>query len=131
MARFIQLTPEDVTYLLELIEDMDSDTQYTEKQRGYTVPKLHRILNDPCSQKLAFQDVDYLLELIEDDDLPETEQQKELTRTNLLHIQTLQNQKFDETRSIENQRNARKIKRSKTEVLELQKHFARTSPGEN
>lgn len=127
MARFIQLTSDDCKYLLELIEDMDSDTAYTEKQRSYTVPKLNRILEDPTSQKLAFQDVDYLLELIEDDDLPETADLKENAKANLLAIQRLQNAKFDESRSIENQRNARRVKRNKLEESELQNHFARTT----
>jgi hypothetical protein len=42
---------------------MDGAPPYTERQRGYTVPKLQRILRDPAFDRLAFQDVEYLLEL--------------------------------------------------------------------
>lgn len=124
MSRFIQLTPEDCKYLLELIEDMDSDTAYTEKQRAYTVPKLKQIAENPESRKLAFQDVDYLLELIEDDDLEETKDQKIKTQNNLEAIKHLQNSRFEESKSIENQRSARRLKRKPEDLL--QNHFAQT-----
>jgi hypothetical protein len=111
MAQFVQLSKADCSYLLELIKDMDSDTKYTERQRSYTVPKLQKISLDPRSARLAYQDVDYLLDLIEDDDLPETEQQREMARTQILEIQSLQNARFDETRDIESQRESRRMKR--------------------
>lgn len=125
MSQFVQLTSQDCQYLLELIEDMDSGTKYTERQRGYTVPKLKKILQDPRSSKLAYQDVEYLLDLIEDDDLPEYEQQREMTRGILLDIQNLQQSRFEETRDVENQREARRAKRNPSQ--RLQEHFARTS----
>ena len=127
MKRFVQLTNEDCQYLLDLIQDMDSETQYTEKQRKYTIPKLLAIQADPGARRLAFQDVDYLLELIEDDDLPETEVARTAALQNLLQIQALQNARFDETRSIEAQRTSRRRKRAGLEQSELQNHFARTT----
>ena len=111
MSNFIQLSAEDCTYLLELIADMDSDTAYTEKQRSYTVPKLHKIRKDPCSARLAYQDVDYLLDLIEDDELTETELQREHTSESLQAIQELQSARFARTRDIEKQRDSRRLKR--------------------
>jgi|SRR5215471_14332544 len=124
--RFVQLTPESCTYLLELIAEMDSETSYTERQRAYTVPKLQKILQDPGSAKLAFQDVEYLLDLIEDDDLEETSGLKEDARSILLDIQNLQQSRFDEMKSIESQREARRSKRNPCKGL--QEHFAHTRP---
>lgn len=118
---FIQLTKDDCSYLLDLIEEMDSDTTYTERQRGYTVPKLQRISTDPRSGRLAYQDVEYLLDLLDDDDLPETEQQREMTRACILQIQQLQMQKQEETRGIEEQRELRRARRRPIESL--QEHF--------
>ena len=123
--KFVELTKEDCHYLLELIQVMDADTKYTERQRGYTIPKLQRIAKDPRSARLAFQDVDYLLELIEDDDLPESEQQREMTRTCLLEIQKLQSARFSEQENIEQQREARRARRSPATAL--QAHFAKTT----
>lgn len=111
MPQFVQLSKEDCTYLLELIQDMDSDTRYTERQRSYTVPKLKRIALDANSTKLAYQDVEYLLDLIEDDDLAETEVLRESARVNLLAIQNLMNSRFEETRDIESQRESRRLRR--------------------
>lgn len=121
MSQFVQLTAEDCQYLLNLIQEMDSDTLYTVRQRGYTVPKLEKIQNDPHSARLAFQDVEYLLDLIEDDDLPEVEQQREMTRAAILEIQALQQQRQEETRNIEEQRAMRKVRRRPVESL--QTHF--------
>jgi len=112
---FIQLTSQDCQYLLNLIYEMDSDTLYTAKQRGYTVPKLTRIQQDPRSARLAFQDIDYLLELIEDDDLEELMQQREMTKVTLEEIRQLQNAKVEELRDIESQRGARRMRRLKVE----------------
>jgi len=108
---FIQLSKEDCQYLLDLIEEMDSETSYTEKQKSYTVPKLKKIMEDPKSARLAYQDVEYLLDLMEDDDLEETALQKNLTRTCILEIQNLQYKRFEETRDIEVQRSRRRAKR--------------------
>lgn len=118
---FVQLTTEDTQYLLNLIAEMDSDTAYTARQRAYTVPKLEKISIDSRSARLAFQDVEYLLELLEDDDLPEFEQQREMTRLTLQDIQTLQNQRADETRNIEQQRQLRKARRQP--LQSLAEHF--------
>ena len=125
---FIQLTHTDCQYLLNLIDEMDSETAYTKSQRGYTFPKLVKIQKDPRSARLAYQDVDYLLELIEDDDLEELEQQREMTRQAMLEIQVLQNQKFEERGKllvdIETQRQLRKARRGS--VQPLQAHFEHT-----
>jgi hypothetical protein len=129
MSNFIQLNRADCLYLLELIQDMDSDTKYTERQRLYTIPKLTKISTDPKSAKLAFQDVEYLLDLIDDDDLPESEQQREMTRTALVEIQNLQQNRYLETRDIDQQREERRLKRNPSP--KLQEHFARTSPLES
>ncbi len=118
---FVQLTPDDCTYLLNLIQEMDSETIYTQRQRGYTVPKLQKIQLDSRSARLAFQDVEYLLDLIDDDDLPEVEQQREMTRATILEIQQLQIQKQEETRGIEEQRELRRARRRPVESL--QEHF--------
>ena len=118
---FVQLTKEDCTYFLQLIEEMDMDTKFTERQRGYTIPKLQKIAQDPRSARLAFQDVEYLLDLIDDDDLPEVEQTREMARQSLVEIQSLQNQKFEETKNIEEQREVRRARRQP--VKSLQEHF--------
>lgn len=110
-VKFVQLSPENCQYLLDLIEEMDSDTPYTARQRAYTIPKLKKILEDPNYSKLAYQDVDYLLDLIEDDDLIETMVEKEAAREKLLEIQALQSARFDETRDIEKQRELRRLRR--------------------
>lgn len=125
MSQFVQLTSEDCKYLLELIAEMDSSTKYTERQRSYTVPKLEKILKDPRSVKLAYQDVDYLLDLIEDDDLEESASQRELTRSVLLDIQSLQQMRFEETKDIEQQRELRRAKRNPSSALS--EHFERTT----
>lgn len=113
MPQFVQLSKEDCAYLLELIQDMDSDTKYTERQRAYTVPKLLKIAEDPRSARLAYQDVEYLLDLMDDDDLAESEQQREMTRAQVLEIHSLMNMRFEETRDIETQREMRKARRSR------------------
>lgn len=122
---FVTLTVEDCSYLLELIASMDADTRFTEKQRGYTVPKLLKMKDNPDSARLAFQDVDYLLELIEDDDLESCEQQREMTRSSLLDIQKLQAQHFNEQADIESQRETRRARR--TPAVSLQEHFPQTT----
>lgn len=121
---FVQLSADECTYLLSLIEEMDSESKYTEKQRGYTIPKLQRIIKDPRSARLAYQDVDYLLELCEDDELYEFEQIRGMAQQTLAEIQSLQNARFNETKDIERQRNARKARRNP--VGSLQSHFGRT-----
>lgn len=125
MSQFVQLTSEDCKYLLELIQEMDSSTKYTERQRSYTVPKLEKILKDPRSVKLAYQDVDYLLDLIEDDDLEESADRREQTRSVLLDIQALQQMRFEETKDIEQQRELRRAKRNPQGALS--EHFERTT----
>ena len=119
--RFVQLSAEDCTYLLTLIQEMDSDTAYTTRQRGYTIPKLEKIAKDPSSARLAYQDVDYLLDLIEDDEDEGCEQQRLMTLQCILDIQALQQAKFEETRSIDTQREARRARRSP--IQSLQEHF--------
>ena len=118
---FVQLTKDDCIYLLNLIEEMDSSTLYTERQRGYTVPKLQKIGADPRTARLAYQDVEYLLDLLDDDDLEETEQQREMTRACILQIQALQVQKQEESKGIEEQRELRRTRRRPVESL--QEHF--------
>ena len=132
MSQFVQLSTEDTTYLLNLIEEIDADTVYTARQRAYTVPKLQRIANDPRSARLAYQDVDYLLELLEDDDLtdaeqPGIEQQRAMTQGALLEIQQLQAQRASEIQNIEDQRAARKARRRPLGVPDLQEHFEQVS----
>jgi hypothetical protein len=124
---FVQLTPDDCTYLLNLIEEMDSDTAYTSRQRGYTVPKLQKIQANGRAARLAFQDVDYLLELIDDDDLAELEQSREMARCQLLDIQNLQNQKFEESKNVEQQRESRRLRRLGPAAV-LAEHFEHTAP---
>lgn len=111
MSNFVQLGKDDCTYLLNLIQEMDSNTAFTARQRGYTVPKLEKIQRDPTSARLAYQDVEYILDLIEDDDLPEAEQQREMTRLQVMEIQKLQNEKFEEHKDIDTQREQRRLKR--------------------
>lgn len=125
MSNFIQLPKESCKYLLELIADIDQDTDYTARQRAYTIPKLQQIMNAPETRRLAIPDVDYLLELIEDDELESTEQIREMTRSDLENIQTLQRQKQEEMRSIEQQRTARRARRNP--VASLQEHFEHTA----
>lgn len=124
-TNFVQLSPEDCTYLLELIAEMDSDTAYTERQRSYTVPKLQTIASNPRSKKLAYQDVDYLLELLEDDDLEESQQQRFMTQEKLLAIRALQDSQFARTRDIEQQRKLRRARRQPSKALS--EHFERTT----
>lgn len=124
-TNFVQLSPEDCTYLLELITEMDSDTAYTERQRSYTVPKLQTIASNPRSKKLAYQDVDYLLELLEDDDLEESQQQRFMTQEKLLAIRALQDSQFARTRDIEQQRKLRRARRQPSKALS--EHFERTT----
>lgn len=122
---YVQLESADCTYLLTLIAEMDSDTPYTERQRGYTVPKLQQIQKDPRSRRLAYQDVDYLLELIEDDDLPEDEQQRFMTQEKLAQIRQLQDAHFAAEQSINRQREVRRSKRNAEGALS--EHFERTT----
>jgi hypothetical protein len=122
---FVQLSKDDCTYLLNLIEEMDSDTAYTARQRGYTIPKLIKIQQEPRAARLAYQDVDYLLELIDDDDLQELEQSREMARASLLEIQELQNARFQESKDIETQREQRRARRRPMESLA--EHFEHTS----
>lgn len=109
--RFIQLSPTECSYLIELIEDLDGETTYTQTQRGFTLPKLKRILSNPDSVKLIHPDVEYLLDLLEDDDLPATQQLKDNTMLTLLEIQKLQKQRFAERELIEREREARRVRR--------------------
>lgn len=125
MANFVQLDGSDCAYLLELIGSMDSGTQYTAKQRTFTIPKLQRISQDPSKTRLAFQDVEYLLDLIEDDELPESEQQRTETQLKLEDILDKQKEAFEAARSIEDQRSARRALRNPSGAL--QGHFQRTS----
>ena len=123
-ATFVQLTPEDCQYLLELIADIDSDTPYTTRQRSYTVPKLEKIAKSPESARLAWQDTQYLLELIEDDEEESFEQQREMTKATIEEIQELQTSRFREMKDIESQREIRRARRSPGKAL--QKHFEQT-----
>lgn len=108
---FVQLGKDECTYLLNLIEEMDSATPFTERQRGYTVPKLQRIQAEPRSARLAYQDVKYLLELIEDDELEELEQIRGMAKQTLYEIEALQAQKTEEMRSKDEQREFRRLRR--------------------
>ncbi len=128
MPRFVQLTTEDCTYLLDLIEDMDSETAYTARQRAYTVPKLETIKQDPRATRLARKDVEYLLELVADDDLIECEQQRLMTSASLQEILELQVQNQREQQSRDNERWTRRLKRSGHSVAEtLAEHFEETA----
>lgn len=106
---FVQLTKSECQYLLELIQDMDYNTKYTEHQRKYTVPKLSKIIQNPNNTRLAYQDVEYLLELLEDD--PVELETKLQTRAKLLDIQALQTARFQAEQEIESQRHQRRAKR--------------------
>lgn len=105
----IQLTKEQIKYLLELIIDMDNDTVYTARQRAYTVPKLTGMLDGTFDRKLMFKDVSYLIELIEDDEVPSP--YRNSTYDTLIAIQKLQSERFQEYANIDEQRNKRRIKR--------------------
>lgn len=124
MPRFIQLTNEDCTYLLNLIEDMDSETAYTELQRSYTVPKLAAIAQNPSAARLAPRDIGYLIELVEDDTEESLEQQRCMTQATLLEIYELQVATQNELRSREQQRSQRRARRAP--ATSLQEHFAQT-----
>ena len=124
MSTFVALSPADCTYLLDLIEDMDSDTIYTAHQRGYTVPKLESIRDGARGARLAYQDVTYLLELIEDDQDPQFEQQRAMVQSALEEIQDLQTKHRQTRETIDQQREARRSRRQPTEAL--QQHFAHT-----
>ena len=120
---FIELDAQDCAYLLGLIQDIDFDTPYTTRQRGYTIPKLVQIAADPSSRRLAFQDVEYLLDLLEDDDLPETEQLRGMIQVKLEEIQRLQTEQARAMQDVETQRAQRRARRSP--VGALQEHFER------
>lgn len=111
MSKFIQLSEQDCQYLLELIEELDSDTEYTKEQRGITKPKLETILQNPRSTKLNYPDVEYLLNLVDDDDLEEDEPQREAAYKSLLAIQQLQQERFQKNIEIEQQREQRRNRR--------------------
>ena len=120
MSNFVQLTRDDCQYLLELITDMDSDTPYTERQRRHTLPKLERIIAEIDQRvyvdeptRLFYQDVDYLLDLIEDDELDETAQVRFEVRGKLIEIQALQAARWDEVKTMEQQRFERRTLRNK------------------
>jgi hypothetical protein len=122
---FIQLTTNECDYLVNLINEVDGDTAYTARQRTYTIPKLFKIREDARGAKLAYQDVDYLLELLED-----SPPQEESLMDKLVAIRDLQDNKFAELKSIEDQRSARRLKASmRSGDLEdtLQKHFVKTT----
>ncbi len=123
-TNFVQLEAEECAYLLALINEMDSETRYTAKQRAYTIPKLEGIAKDPATKRLCFQDVEYLLDLLEDDDVPETEQQRTEIVIKLEEILAKQQEAFEAMRSIDEQRSARKARRNP--VAALQDHFERT-----
>lgn len=124
---FIQLSKEDCTYLLNLINEIDLDTKFTERQRGYTIPKLQRIYSNPESARLAWQDVDYLLELIEDsgdldvqgeETIGELYQTAAMVQNTLIQIKTLQEQRQNEQKDIESQREMRRLRRRPIESLQ-------------
>jgi hypothetical protein len=132
VSTFVQLTKEDCQYLLTLIAEMDSETTYTAKQRAYTIPKLQKIEKDPRAARLAYQDTEYLLDLIEDDDVEDAAivQQRYMTQEKLINIQQLQEGRFNETRDIEKQREARRLRRSglKASVQALQEKNPHVAP---
>lgn len=129
MSHFVQLSKDECSYLLDLIAEMDSETTYTAKQRGYTVPKLERIGTDPRCARLAFQDIEYLLDLIEDDELEEFEQIREMCKQSLEEIRQLQQVAFRERISIEEQREVRRTKRLQPGDR-LKRHFQHANGGE-
>jgi len=120
-TNFVQLTPEDCNYLLSLIQEMDSETPYTERQRGFTIPKLQKLSADPSKARLADQDLEYLLELVEDDENPDFEQQRLMTFQTLQEIQALKENFRNIMATKDQQRNLRKARR--TPVQSLQEHF--------
>lgn len=123
---FVELDSADATYLLNLINEIDLETAYTARQRGYTVPKLEQIASNPKSgRRLAFQDVEYLLDLLEDDDLEETQQERFMVTEKLQAIVALQSAQKEAMRDIEEQRAARRARRSPAQAL--QSHFERVS----
>lgn len=111
MRKFIQLNEAECRYLLELIEDLDSETLFTTQQRKDTSYRLRRILEDPSSTKLVYQDVEYLLDLLEDDDLPATQEQRDGALLTILEIQKLQKTRFSEREAIERERDERRMRR--------------------
>lgn len=113
MPSFIKLARPQVEYLIDLIEDMDSETTYTAHQRSYTLPKLKRLAKDSDSCRLAYQDIEYLLELIEDDDLedPAVKSIRASTQNTLQSILELQVEKFQGLKDLEDQRAARRERR--------------------
>jgi hypothetical protein len=125
-TNFIQLTTTECDYLLELIHEVDGDTVYTARQRTYTIPKLLKIREDARGAKLAYQDVDYLLELLEDSAASELPS----LVTKLESIRDLQDNKYAELKSIEDQRTSRRLKAlTRNGDLEktLQEHFVKTT----
>lgn len=111
MPRFVQLTAEDCTYLLNLIEEMDSDNEHTARQRLYTVPRLASIRDNPRAERLHPKDIGYLLELVADDELPEVEQQRWTTANVLAEIDELQKQRRVDQQAKDSWRYERKLKR--------------------
>lgn len=129
-TNFIQLNREECDYLINLIHEIDGDTAYTARQRTYTVPKLIKIREDARGAKLAYQDVDYLIELLEDCEHGSDVKFFTELVDKLMAIRDLQDNKFAELKSIEDQRQARKLKASiRSGGLEnsLQSHFAKTT----
>ena len=84
-----------------------------------------KIREDARGAKLAFQDVDYLIELLED--MPENNQGPLVEK--LMQIRDLQDTKYAELKSIEQQREVRRMKAQglSKSVDSLQGHFARTT----
>jgi hypothetical protein len=121
---YVELDQADCCYLLDLIKEMDMETAYTARQRGYTIPKLEAIYKDPSSKRLAYQDIEYLLDLVEDDDESPYEQQRLMTQEKLVQIQELQAAHAAAMQDIETQRANRKARRQP--VIALQNHFERT-----
>lgn len=124
MAKFVQLSKDECTYLLDAIKEMDADTRYTARQREYTVPKLARILENPQSARLHDRDISYLLELIEDDDAPQFEQIRLMTQNTLEEIKSLKTERAAELEDVDKQRQLRRARRQPIE--NLQEHFERT-----
>lgn len=125
MATFVQLSTDECTYLLETIEDMDSSTAYTKRQREYTVPKLEAIRQNPQNGRLHERDITYLLELIEDDDAPQFEQIRLMTQNTLESIKALKDQRAAELEDVDKQRQMRRTRRQPAESL--QEHFQQTT----
>jgi len=121
---YVELNKEDCVYLLDLIQEMDMETAYTAKQRGYTIPKLEAIYKDPTSKRLVYQDIEYLLDLVEDDDESPYEQQRLMTQQKLQQIAELQAAHAAAMVDIETQREKRKARRQP--IKALQEHFEQT-----